>query len=302
MNRESSIQGYVGKDSSGLNKRVAKELLDKQFKTQEEMDSIKDREKTPIEIEIINFVNEATNKLLADYGIESFDVPLKNVHIIEKQDWKDKHLAGGHVPLYQSIEIREHSQKIVMASLLFHEMLHFKSYNSVELKNGKIEPLRTGLKTHTRPEGKPIFTFLNEAVVSELQKRFVATLDDNPLFKDETERTKAIIAKSKTLQEMEGLYYAEEGRDSTTFITADSGFYKEQRRISMLLMEKIKQKNSENFANTEEVFTMFVKGLFSSNLLQIGKLIDKSFGTGTYRKIADLGNDLKNLREYIEKL
>lgn len=302
MNRESSIQGYVGKESSGLDKKTAKELLDEQFKTQEKMDSTKEREKTPEEIEIINFVNNATNKLLADYGIEPFDAPLKNVHIIEEQDWKDKHLGAFHKVLYQGIEIREYSQKIVMASELFHEMLHFKSYNSVELKNEKIKSFRTGLKTHTRPEGEPIFVFLNEAVVSELQKRFVATLDDNPLFKDEIERTKATIAKSKTLQEMEGLYYAKENQDSKTYTTADSESYKEQRGISMLLMEKIRQKNSENFANTEEVFNVFVKGLFSPNLLDIGKLIDKSFGIGTYRKIADLGNNLKNLREYIEKL
>lgn len=301
MNRESSIQGYVGKESSEFNKQIAKDELDKQFKTQERMESIKEREKTPTQIEIINFVNDATNKLLAGCGIKPFDIPLKNVHIIEEQDWKDKNLAGVHNALNQSIEMREYPEKITMASELFHEMLHFKSYNSVELTNGKIESFRNGLKTRTRPEREPIFVFLNEAVVSELEKRFLTTLDDNLLFKDEIECTKATIAKNKSLQAKEGLYYAKEIQEGI-YTTAHTEFYKEERGILMMLMEKIRERNPGNFEDTEEVFTMFVKGLFSPNILHIGKLIDNSFGAGTFRKIADLGNDLKNLREYIEKL
>lgn len=301
MNRESSIQGYVGEESSELNKQIAKNELDKQFETQEKMNSIEAREKTPVEIEIINFVNDATNKLLADYGIEPFDVPLKNVHIIKEQDWKDKNLAGVHNALYQNIEVRAYPEKIVMASNLFHEMLHFKSYNSVELKNEKIESFRNGLKTRTRPEGEPIFVFLNEAVVSELQKRFLTTLDNNLLFKDEIECTKATVAKNKSLQVKEGLFYAKEIQEGI-YTTDHTEGYKEERGILMMLMEKIRERNPGNFEDTEEVFTMFVKGLFSPSLLHIGKLIDSSFGTGTFREIADLGNDLKNLREYIEKL
>ena len=41
----------------------------------------------------------------------------------------------------------------------------------------------------------------------------------------------------------------------------------------------------------EEVFDLFASAALTGNLLTIGKLIDKTFGLGTFRKIGEMGND-----------
>ncbi len=45
----------------------------------------KEREKTPEEIRIISLVNEETNKIRQKYGLENFDIPPENIHVISEE-------------------------------------------------------------------------------------------------------------------------------------------------------------------------------------------------------------------------
>lgn len=300
--KKSSIQSYVGKETPGLTKELARKLLEEQFETQERLDKEGEREKTPEDIQIINLANQATNKVIESYGFTPWDVPEKNTHLIQGEFWKNKSNGGSCTLLHQGILIRDYGSKMVEASLVFHEMLHFKSYGSVELRVGKIEQLRTGLETRTRPERKKAFEFLNEAVISELQSRFILTLKEMPLFAEEAEETKSTIAASNKLQKHEGAYYAVPNHDRTGYIVADVKHYKPQRDVLFLLMQKIQERNETDFKSTEDVFKVFVRGLFTPNLLAVGKLIDTTFGVGTFRHLASIEGGLKVLSEYVQSL
>src|SRR3989339_1314162 len=96
----------------------------------------------------------------------------------------------------QAITVKEEPHKTTMALEIFHEMLHFKSYASVQLKDEaeKLEEYRMGLTVQSRTEEKKTyFDNLNEGLTEELSIRFIKSLDNHSLFKDEIAETKRII-------------------------------------------------------------------------------------------------------------
>ena len=42
--------------------------------------------------------------------------------------------------------------------------------------------------------------------------------------------------------------------------------------------------------------------MFSGNLLTAGKIIEKTFGVGTFRRLGELGSDPEEQKEFIESL
>jgi hypothetical protein len=296
---EFSIGKIIGPDTVDLNKQDTQKHIRENFSIQRLLNG--EREKTPVEREIFAFANAATNEVLERYGGSSWDVPDQNVHIIQEEYWQEKDKAGHYDNTRQTIIMREYSQKIVLASEFFHELMHFKSFNGIELKEGKLEEYRSGLKTRTRPEGVTVLRALNEATISELQKRFVATLNTHPLFSDEVATTQKTIADSEAVRSQEELYYAEQ-TENGTYTVATMTHYAPERKMLSSLIDKLATKNPSRFSSSEEVFDLFARGLFKPNLLELGKLIDTSFGVGTFRKIGELDTDTSALAAYIDSL
>lgn len=126
----------------------------------------KEREKTPEELEIISLVDEATNKLRQKYGLEDFNIPAKNIHVIKEEEWSPTEAGlpkGKGVAVYnhkaQAVAMREQPHKIVFMKFAFHEMLHFKSHGALQVTSGdspELQDYRMGLIVHTR-DGKKIF-------------------------------------------------------------------------------------------------------------------------------------------------
>jgi hypothetical protein len=72
--------------------------------------------------------------------------------------------------------------------------------------------------------------------------------------------------------------------------------------MSEVLLDKLYEKNTDQFSNREEVFNVFAKAMLTGNILPLGRLVDGTFGRGTLRKIGELDHDVQALEEFVESL
>jgi hypothetical protein len=317
MENFSSFKRVVG----GVPETHKQEIMERRSKFFLEQDfpelEGKEREKTPEELIIIELVDKATNEVLEKYGVEGFSVPENNIHIVNEKDWPDPQGSAFYNPMLQAVAIREASARIVFLKIMFHEMIHFKSYNALQVTTGnepKVNQYRVGLTVVARDGDRQYFKFLNEAVTEELTKRFAVQLSSNALFSEERKRTLELMRRYPDLESNDGrklfdgeVLYAETtdsdtwrdavgrmfGRERSRHVMTEGFTYGVERKFLNSLIDKLYQANTTNFKDTKEVFDLFARAALTGNLLTIGKLIDKTFGLGTFRKIGEMGNVTK---------
>lgn len=287
----------------------------------------KEREKTPEELQIISLANEATNEIRQKYGLENFDIPSENIHVITKEAWPREKGVAFYNSMLQGIAAREQPARIVFMKKIFHEMLHFKSYNALQIEigeNPELDEYRVGLTVHTRDGKRMYFVNLNEAVTEEMTKRFAIKLFDNPLFAEETKQTKDVVTRYSRAVTGSGeplfdddTFYAEvEGKKSwgeavgrlfgaqekPKKITTEGFTYQSERKILNTLIDKILERNPEKFQDKEGVFDVFAKGMMTGNILPVGRLIERTFGNGILRRIGELDQDMRAQEEFVNSL
>lgn len=296
----------------------------------------KERKKTPEELQIIFLANEATNKIRQRYGLKNFDIPPENIHVITREAWpKEEKGDAFYNSMLQAIAVREQPVKIVFMKKIFDEMLHFKSYNALQITYGEkpyLDEYRVGLTVSTREKSKDqrtpgkniYFVNLNEAVTEEIAKRLTTKLFDNPLFFKEVKQTKDVITRYPRAVTDSGeplfdkdTFYAEvesekswsevAGRSFGTQekpkdITTQSFAYRQERKILNTLVDKIFERNPEKFQDREKVFEVFAKGMMTGNILSVGRLIEKTFGNGTFRRIGRLDRNIKIQEDFVNSL
>ncbi len=311
MESRPSINRIVGKVSEEKREEVAahvRELFEKQ-----DFDSLQqyEREKTEEELQIIDLVNERTNKFLEKYGIPPYIVPARNIRTLVNCTYEK---VGGYVATRQLIFILKTFSKVEFAAILFHEMIHFKSYNALQINPAKdsnvdyeyrISDYRVGLATHSRDGNKLFLNNMNEAVTAELERRYIRELTQHPLFKEDLETSDALIREHAENDDHD-VYYVE------TYETGDPDYpwrseaaklgYLEQRKILDALIKKILSKNEDTFTDYEEVFDIFVRAMFRGNLVPLARLIDTTFGEGVFRTIAELDEDIEKQKEFVDSL
>ncbi len=69
-----------------------------------------------------------------------------------------------------------------------------------------------------------------------------------------------------------------------------------------ILVGKLFERNLEQFTNQDEVFEEFAKGMMTGNILPVGRLIERTFGKGTFRKIGELDEDIQAQIEFVDSL
>lgn len=320
--RRSSVSRVVGPTSKAAKERIL-EIAAERFGAQEFEDiEGKEREKTAEEIEIISLVNEATNKLREKYGLAAFDIPPKIFHVIKKEEWWRKEDAGGfyHSPA-QTVMMEEEEIKLKFMRIVLHEMLHFKSYNAWQAAEGaSATSYRVGLVIHKIGERGQYFNNLNEAVTEELAKRLFGGIADHPIFEQERRQTKKIIGRTERI-ETEGrdfipkddiVYARREGGKTwkeklKDFFTGKKEFfftfsYGRERAVLNALIDKLFEKNQDKFKEREEVFNLFVTGYMTGNIMPLGRLIEKTFGKGTLRRLGEAGRDLDEQEKFVDSL
>lgn len=305
-----SFERVIGKASAAEKEKIllaGRELFDDQ-KFADLLD--REREKTQEELEMILLANEETNKIRKKYGLNDFDIPPKNIHVIRQEALLKDETRANLRSVKQAMTIQEQSAKSVFMEAIFHEMLHFKSYTAMQTLREKelgIDEYRLGLGVNTRDGRRGYFLNLNEAVTEELTKKYVKELFDSlPLFKEEMEQTKEIVAQypEATTEDGEPLF-----NDDTFYariegekIFTERYTYKKAREILNLLINKLFESNKDKFQNKEEIFEVFASGMMTGNLLPVGRLVDGTFGRGTLRKIGELDQDIKAQKEFVNSL
>lgn len=288
----------------------------------------KEREKTPKELRIISLANEATNEIRQKYGLEGFDIPSENIHIIFEKMWPKEKSVAFFSSTSQAVAMREALSSVAFMKKVVHEMLHFKSYDAAQITTGEnpeLDEYRLGLTVRTRDGKRTYFTTLNEAVTEEMTKRLVKKLLDNQLFTGEIKQTKdiirkhpqAITASDEPLFDEDTFYAEIQGNKSwresadrlfgTLFgsgveILTESFTYKQEGGVLNILIDKIFQRNPNKFQDKEEVFEVFAKGMITGNIVPVGRLIERTFGNGTLRQIGELDQDMQAHKKFVDSL
>ena len=323
----SSFERIVGGISSAEKERIIRGMEDR-FDDQEFRDLVgKEREKTPEELQIIAIANEVTNELRKKYGLDDFDIPAQNIHIIKEDEWPERGKGSAmYVSSFQGVATREQESNLVSLEKILHEMLHFKSYNAIQVtksEDPQLAEYRLGLVVRSRDGETMYFKNLNEAVTAEITKELMRKAARGPLFEKEAEDTRKLseLYPHATAADGEPLFdddtYQAQLLDKTTLrdkigrllgtersrkISVEKFTYREERSILAELVAKLFERNRKDFHNADEVMDLFKKSMMTGNILSLGKLIDGTFGTGTLRKIGELDSDIDAQTKFIQSL
>lgn len=251
-------------------------------------------------MKILALVNEATNALRRKCGLENFDVPPDNVHIIQEKFWDNPHTALVFLPQAQNIMLEETPRNIRFAARTFYAMILFKSYGVLQklTDTGEIAEYRMGLCMQPRSQTKMsslrlrgYFEDVNDAVAAELTKRFIVSEMENPLFKKDLNETRNIQKAAKKINE--SVFLDEEVYD-IHYSAATKEF---DREIFPYRAERATLKNicadsrfSEQFGDDAEkredaVFWVFVCAMFTGHMFELARMIKRA-GKITFRALA----------------
>jgi len=299
MSEKFSLERVVGGTSSQREEALA-DLKD----TYESQD---DTELAEIEVEktaeisrCIHIANEAVTAMLSKYGIEANGVPEKNVHIIKREEW-DKHMPGAGASFNltsQGIRYPEEESSLYFVYHLIHEMIHFNTYQAAQITtDNTLSDYRVGLSVDSRDGKVQQLRNINEAVTENLTMEAMSTSVVAEQLQAEIAKTNAVNTeyaevKMTTVEsefDPETVFSQITGRndDGSPQIESFAFTYKKEREALDILTTKIYEKNPEIYDNTDEVYRVFVNGAFTGNLLEIGRLLDYTFGQGTFRKIVE---------------
>lgn len=277
LGRRSSVTRIVGKDIAIPKEKIMENIREsfryQPFQNQwrrvpNKWGSMKEREKTSEELQIISIVNDVTNQILKKYDLEKFDIPPENIHVMKRsivlKIYEFLSLSKQKGTFNQDREmakIVDPASKMDFANNLLHEMIHFKSYNAIQREMDEKECLgsyRVGLEVVSRDGKNLYFNFLNEAVTEELTLRTLPQIVEQPVLQDE---------KSKI---------------------NDYSSYEKGREYLNDLVDVIFRENEDKFKDRDEVFEIFFKAMMTGNILPLGRIIEKTLGKGSFRRIGEI--------------
>jgi len=262
-----------------------------------------ERKKSKEEISFIDFANRETSLLMREAGLDPFNIPSENLHIISKSLYKkvsNKEIGPAFsLPEIRTIILNQSSLKnnpLKMASSILHEMLHAKAYISVESHNDGQTTSRFGLSVRSAQkedkEGNKHehFLGLHEAIVSETEKRLNKKLLDLPelrkyknwLESEEAKKIKEEVIKEKNIKE-EDIFWCEKDTKKCKVFP-----YPKQRKTFNYVCEEIQKQFPERFQDEEAVYKVFLNAHFTGRLLDLAHLVEDTFGKGSFRVLGNM--------------
>ncbi len=228
---------------------------------------IKDLEldKNERDLAILRFVNHALAKYLRRYGKEIRNTPQDKIHILEdggtNKFTRGKFSGGAHSSLYGSILVDRKKSDVDFALILFHEELHNQSYKALQVTTGnkpELQTYRSGIAITTRDGKVTYFTQIEEAIIELISRKFYKEeMLSNDLF---------VVDEKKPPQE---IYFSR----------------KEEAELLNSIINDILIKNPG--ASREEIEEFFIRAQISGNLLPIARLIEKTYGKGSFRQLGE---------------
>lgn len=212
----------------------------------------------------------------------------------------------------------ENDKKLVFFQTLVHEMFHINSFVSYtrfnnqangydiklteRIKNNEIKEIflkkrRIGFSV-CRPEGTDYFNNLNEAITAELTIKFDwKYFSQLPQVAEEYKRRQDFldeeISASGTkldLDEIKRRLASTEEKQQTdgswTFTFNNCPYIKEMKELNKLI-DDLLEKNKSEFSSKEEIFNLFVVAAMTGKLLPVARLIEKTYGKGSFRELGE---------------
>ncbi len=261
----------------------------------------------------IKDINSLLNKILKEFGLTEFDVPEANIYSVpeklyEEIDGQSKTDSDGFCA-HQEQAIVLNSEKLdhpySRISVLLHEMIHLKAFVSLEANETGQYLRRVGLeaysslkKTHEQKRSVRQLIGLNEAVVSELQKRlFPHVIKRNPHLDREksimdSKRGKTGLVKAtqkEMLPEDEFVYaFTKNDNPETSEWEGYTFPYRPQRLVLKYILETICRTYPDEFISEDDVFRLFLQAHFGGQLGPLAKAVEDTFGVGSFRMIGTM--------------
>ena len=289
-------------------KDALKKVADNYFNKQEFYDA--EREKTPEEMEIIKGILTRLPEFVKKYGGKPVPLTPDHIHVLDfnRMSEEEKKNLGNIIGHYDHIlqtarVIVEGNEdnNLNFANRTVHELLHFSSFQSADFENKENKILNEqhrigGLLIRTSDElGKEqiYFNDWDEAITEELAVRF------------DEEYFKSIEPLSEILKQRDKLRanFAENHPETSqgdvkrivNNITSNGDFtYFVERQECTMIIENIFKNNSDKFRSIDEVFDVFAKAYFTGKILPIAKLVEKTYGNGSFREFGEKTKDKKH--------
>jgi hypothetical protein len=269
--------------------------------------------KTPEQIAILNFINEETNRLMKECGVEPFDIPIENYHILPEKELKkffDAQSSGTYSSRAYAIGLSSdlRSNLLWFATVAFHESLHMKAREVAQLYRGeegkyKEKRYRAGIKVFS-PHQKDIngnsvthFSGADEGVIAWQEKINFSKLLELPELAEErkeyesekSEIFRSRISLEKEIPEDEIICV---NQDGTSWQNIG---YPEQRKVLEYVCEEISKELKDKYPSKEDVFREFLKATFNGNLIVIARLMKQTFGGKGLRALGMMKTGKNNI-------
>jgi len=246
-----------------------------------------ERVKTPEEEEMIKDILEKMPEFIKKYGGKPIDsITPNHIHFLDKnkmagQESDDVNLSGAsgaYNPVAQFLYIIDGGNTIRNANTVCHELFHLNSFQSVWFRDYAGEEAfqirRIGFEVHSKNDGDTVyFHELNEAITEELAIRF-----DQKYFEGIGSLSKEALMRKRFIENA--------GFVKELLQNAQSSYHAERSKLNKIVKD-IFEKNSDKFESQEEVFDEFARAYFTGRMLPIARLVEKTYGKGSFRKIAE---------------
>jgi hypothetical protein len=278
--------------------------------------------KTEKERAVLDFINRETSRLMEEAGIEPHNIPQENYHILPPELYKEA--AKGNSDGI-AFEVRKaillnaktvRGNMVLFGSTALHEALHLKSHLSIEVtedKEGKINttPYRAGVSVKSlQRDGlhgryHEHFRGLHEGIVAGTEKRLFKKLLDQPELEQEKEwlispeafTLRKELAEKKEIPEEDIIWVDKTNKNNWEIIN-----YPRQRAVLEYVCNEIQKQFPDEYPDTESVFKEFLGANFTGHLLTIGRLVEKTFGEGSFRLLGNMDTDKASGTLHLESL
>lgn len=280
-----------------------------------------EREKDSEQENILKEIISRMPDFVRMYGGTPVDgVNADHFHLIDPRDiaegdddkymLKDSKGAGGYSVNNQGIGISfgasdERRRPIVtnplfLASTSAHELIHLHSFQSKELakdekgKGLKDKTRRAGLSIRSSDDSTVYLSKLNEAITEELARRFGEMyFPEIPQLKRELDRRNEYLSEKypidripSKLDEVKFIYETDDPKGRKTIREYVSGYADKQKDLEMII-DSIHKRFPDKFNSKEDVFRLFAEAAMTGKLLELARIIEKTYGKGAFRRMAE---------------
>jgi len=238
-------------------------------------------EKTEKDKEMIELASQKVDEYMRQYGRENVPkIPLNNIHLL-KEGGTEEHTKGdlnrgGANSALNSVIIDHDTSNLHLAQTLFHELYHQKSYKALQITKSdeqKFASYHTGFNIVSRNGENIYFKDIDEALTSLAEQKFFEEI----LMNDEQFRAEI---EGMSEEEKAGLFTRNDEREKLNS-----------------LVDKLLEANQNEFGSRDEILKMFFEAQATGRLLKIARLIEKTFGKGSFREIGK-GKEVTEITDY----